>query len=246
MGLTGVIFGVIAAAWLVYLVPYYLRRRGDASADEVDPAAPFSATVTIVRRGHSLAEADEGTAVVSTPLTRRAALYELAQTERRAAARRRRVLLVLVVALLAVSVPAALGYLLWWAPIIPAGLLGLFVVVARFSVRAMRRDLDERARRLHYCGDEQTVAIAVLSERDAPAEASVELTAPVNRPGSLWDPIPITAPTYVSKPLAPRTVRTIDLSAPVPVTSALPVTADPLPSDTIEDEGLDERRAAGA
>ena len=27
-------------------------------------------------------------------------------------------------------------------------------------------------------------------------------------------PIPITMPTYVSKPLAPRTVRTIDLSGP--------------------------------
>ena len=32
--------------------------------------------------------------------------------------------------------------------------------------------------------------------------------------GALWDPVPITMPTYVSKPLAPRTVRTIDLSGP--------------------------------
>ena len=42
-------------------------------------------------------------------------------------------------------------------------------------------------------------------------------------------PVPITMPTYVSKPLAPRTVRTIDLSGP-PVAPAdrpqMPVTAD--------------------
>ncbi|MFT4293881.1 MAG: hypothetical protein QM582_00530 [Micropruina sp.] len=243
MGLTGVIFGVIAAAWLVYLVPYFLRHHADPHADEVDPAAPFSASVTIVRRGVSLATAEEGAAVVSTPLTRRAALYELYQIDQQAAARRRRVLLVLTLALLGASVPAALGWLAWWAPIIPAGLLLVFVVVARFSVRAMRRDLDARARRIRAASDEQTVAIAVLAEDDGGAEASIELTAPVSRPGSLWDPIPITAPTYVSKPLAPRTVRTIDLSAPIRPASTVPVTADPLP-DRVADEG-DERRAVG-
>lgn len=236
---------MIAAAWLVYLVPYFLKRHHDPSVNEVDPAAPFSTTVTIVRRGTSLSSAEEGTAIVSTPLTRRAALYELAQVERQAAARRRRVLLVLVSAMLAVSVPAALGYLLWWMPTIPAGLLVTFLVVARFSVRVMRRDLDERARRIRDSGDEQTVAIAVLSENEESAEASIELTAPVVRSGSLWDPIPITAPTYVSKPLAPRTVRTIDLSAPIVQASTMPVIADALPQERPDVDERDERRAVG-
>ena len=243
MGLTGVVFGVIAAAWLVYLVPYFLRRQADPAGDEVDPAAPFSATVTIVRRGTSLASAEEGAAVVSTPLTRRAALYELAQIDRQAATRRRRALMFLALVLLALSVPTAFGLLSWWTPLIPAGLLLLFVVVARFSVRAMRRDLDARAQRIREASDEQTVAIAVLSTDDAAAEASIELTAPVSRPGSLWDPIPITAPTYVSKPLAPRTVRTIDLSAPVAPASGVPVTADPLPEE-VADAG-EQPRAVG-
>lgn len=243
MGLTGVIFGVIAVAWLVYLLPYFLRRQNDPEFDEFDPAAPFSASVTIVRSGMSLATAEEGAAVVSTPLTRRAALYELTQIERQAATRRRRVLVVLTLALFAVSVPAALGVLAWWTPIAPAGLLLLFLVVARFSVRAMRRDLDARARRVGAAGDEQTIAIAVLTEDEDAAEASVELSAPISKPGSLWDPIPITTPTYVSKPLAPRTVRTIDLSAPAVPISTVPVTADPLPGQ-IEDDG-DQRRAVG-
>ncbi|MBK8448264.1 MAG: hypothetical protein IPL41_16685 [Micropruina sp.] len=245
MGLTGVIFGVIAAAWLLYLVPYFLKRHGDPVTDEIDPAAPFSATVTIVRKGASLDVAEAGTATVSTPLTRRAALYELGQVDRLAAGRRRRVLLVLTLVVLAVSVPTALGYLLWWAPIIPAGLLVLFLVVARFSVRVMRRDLDERARHLREASDEHTVAIAVLTANDDTAEESVELTAPVTTAGSLWDPIPIVAPTYVSKPLAPRTVRTIDLSAPLATSSAVPVTADPLPVQRPDESESDERRAAG-
>ncbi|MDP9444079.1 MAG: hypothetical protein M3P83_06915, partial [Actinomycetota bacterium] len=33
--------------------------------------------------------------------------------------------------------------------------------------------------------------------------------------GTLWDPVPVTLPTYVSKPRAPRTIRTIDLGQPV-------------------------------
>jgi hypothetical protein len=32
--------------------------------------------------------------------------------------------------------------------------------------------------------------------------------------GSLWDPLPVTLPTYVTKPKAKRTVRTIDLGEP--------------------------------
>jgi hypothetical protein len=72
-------------------------------------------------------------------------------------------------------------------------------------------------------------------------EHSIELSVPIVPVGSLWDPIPITRPTYVSKPLASRTVRTIDLSAPVPAAS-LPVTADPIEpivaeSDAQEDVG---------
>ena len=74
--------------------------------------------------------------------------------------------------------------------------------------------------------------------------------------GVLWDPVPITVPTYVSKPLAPRTVRTIDLSGPaVTAGSSIqhPVTADAQPmtapsaSEVALDETVDgERRAASA
>ena len=53
----------------------------------------------------------------------------------------------------------------------------------------------------------------------------------------------LTAPTYVSRPLTPRTVRTIDLSAPVPVGSGVPVTAD-LPVGAPAEAASDEQRRA--
>ena len=223
VGLTGVIFALIAAFWLVYLVPYYLHHRGDTFEDgEVE--IPFTPTaVTIVRSGESLAKAEEGTAEVSTPLTRRAQLRELRMIDEQAAQRRRRVLIFLLLVQLVVAVLAYFGVGAWWGVTIPAGLLVVFLVIARFSVRAMRADLDRRAQQIRGALDEDTVAIA-LSEADvAVHEHSVEISVPIRPLGSLWDPIPIARPTYVSTPLAPRTVRTIDLTAPVP--TAMPVLA---------------------
>ena len=229
MGLTGVIFAIIAAFWLVYLVPYYLQHRGDTFEDgEVD--IPFTPTaVTIVRSGESLAHAEEGAAEVSTPLTRRAQLRELRLIDEQAAQRRRRVLIFLLLVQLVVAVLAWFGVGAWWGATIPAGLLVVFLVIARFSVRAMRADLDRRAGRIKAALDEDTVAIALSAEDVAGHEHSVEISVPVRPIGSLWEPIPITRPTYVSTPLAPRTVRTIDLSAPSPA-PANPVLAE-TPSD---------------
>jgi hypothetical protein len=54
--------------------------------------------------------------------------------------------------------------------------------------------------------EEDTVAIEV-----ALLDAVV---VPTVDGGSLWDPLPVTLPTYVTKPKARRTVRTIDLDEP--------------------------------
>jgi hypothetical protein len=227
MGFTGLIFGAIAAAWLIYLVPYFLRHRGEEILDDVDPAIPFTATVTIVRSGDSLAQADPGAADISTPLTRRAKLRELRMLDIQAAQRRLRVLIFLLAAQVIVAGLAAFGVGAWWGALVPLGLIVAFLVVARFSVRVMRADLDRRAAAIRVGAVEETVALS-LTDLDAAAhEHSIELSLPIQPVGSLWDPIPITRPTYVSTPLAPRTVRTIDLSAPI-VAPSVPVTADPI------------------
>lgn len=245
MSFTGLIFGALAAFWLVYLVPLVLNRQENGLLDEIEPGEPFSTSVTIVRRGTPLDSAENGTAVVSTPLNRRAALRELADLDRSAARRRRIVLVFLAVLTCTVGALAGFGLISWWTIAAPLSLIVVFLAIARFSVRAMRRGLDARARLIRGgdAVDEQTVAISVLDEAVDETELSVELTAPIENTGPLWDPIPITAPTYVSRPLTPRTVRTIDLSAPVPAAS-VPVTAD-LPAG-VEAPDADERpRAVG-
>ena len=236
MGFTGLLFGAIAAIWLVYLVPYFLRHRGeDLEAGESE--IPFSAAVTIVSTGSSLAEADAGTAEISTPLTRRAQLRELKQIDARAAQRRRRVLLVLLAAQLVVATLVLLQVLLWWVVTIPASLIAAFLVIARFSVRAMRADLERRAQTIRECPSEDTIAISLSPAEVATHAHAVELTGQITPVGSLWEPIPITRPTYVSKPLPARTVRTVDLSASIP---ALPVTADPITAPAIEQPSAQE------
>ncbi|MDO5499674.1 MAG: hypothetical protein Q4F67_08345 [Propionibacteriaceae bacterium] len=247
MGTTGLIFGVIVAAWLAYLVPLFIRRESAGQREEFDPASRFSNDVRIVREG-SVAGAREPGARVSTPLTRRAATEGIRRAERRAAGRRRNVVLVLLVTLVAVVTLAAFGRTPWWGVVVPVGLLAGFLGIARVSVRAMHADFERRLDAIGRGCDEETVVVQDTESRRVDrlaadeASLSVELGMPSGRPGSLWDPLPITRPTYVSTPpVAGRTVRTIDLTAPEPVTGDnKPVVADapeqsaplaPLPAD---------------
>jgi hypothetical protein len=220
VGTTGVIFAAIAVAWVAYLVPHFVRRRDDEELDDSDPADRFSESMRIVRHGtaplldHDLEEI--APFEVSTPQTRRAAINDLRRLEGLASARRRRVLLGLMAALSGVIGLCGANLIPWWTIAIPGGLLLIFVVVARISVRLMRTRLDMRYREIQHGDDESTI---FLSRKDFPTSAADAHRASVktdlaSTPGALWEPVPITMPTYVSKPLAPRTVRTIDLSGP--------------------------------
>jgi len=236
VGTTGVIFAAIAIAWLAYLVPHFVRRRDDeAELDDSDPADRFSDSMRIVRYGtaplldHDLEEI--APFEVSTPQTRRAAINDLRRLERLAASRRSRVLLSLLAVLSGMIGFCTVNLVPWWSIAVPGGLLLIFVLVARISVWLMRRNLDARYREIRHGNIESTI---FLSRNDFP-KSGIEVrsmtgkTESAGKPGALWDPIPITMPTYVSKPLAPRTVRTIDLSGPGVASSARqdgPVTAD--------------------
>jgi hypothetical protein len=61
---------------------------------------------------------------------------------------------------------------------------------------------------------------------------------------ALWDPLPVTLPTYVTKPRAGRTVRTIDFSQPHTWTSGHIEGEDVELPKRADDEG-DQRRAVG-
>ncbi|HHV22354.1 MAG TPA: hypothetical protein GXZ30_12610 [Propionibacterium sp.] len=230
VGTTGLIFGAIIAAWLAYLVPMYLRRDSARTSQMFDPASRFSDDVRIVR-GSDAEEPDEK-ARVSTPLTRRAFIQSMRRAEAAAAGRRRNVIVVLLVALAAVIVVCAFGRAPWGVVAIPGGLLVAFLAIARVSVRLMHRDFDARLAAFEDWEQEETVTVTEPAPADQVrtevAVEPVEFGMPVGKPGSLWDPLPITRPNYVSAPpIGGRTVRTIDLSAPEPVkVDNTPVVAD--------------------
>ena len=118
----------------------------------------------------------------------------------------------------------------------------------------MFRGLDARYCEIRHGDNESTIFLsrkdfAKLGAAGHPARSTADVAA---KPGTLWDPIPITMPTYVSKPLAPRTVRTIDLSGPGATSSAPhegPVTADApdSPSDSSQAvKGEESQKSASA
>jgi hypothetical protein len=95
--------------------------------------------------------------------------------------------------------------------------------------------------------EEDTVAIEV-----ALLDAVV---VPTVDGGSLWDPLPVTLPTYVTKPKARRTVRTIDLDEPGTWSSGRSSEDTELVAQTAaaeaeqatgEDEAVEPQRAVGS
>lgn len=236
--LAGTIIFVAVLIGLALGLPWLAQHRN--APDDIDGEAPirFSESMRIMRKESVVTEDATDAVDVSTPLTRCAELTELRLHAAAAARRRGRIALGLVFVSLVVGGLAIASIVPPWAVTIPGGLLVLFLAVARFSVAVMQRSLDARAERVvEGYGDEDT-GIIDLGRAEESLEISVDLSAP-NKAGVLWDPIPVTAPTYVSKPLVPRTVRTIDLSAPVAASSPVVPTADH-PDNDVEELQLEE------
>ena len=96
--------------------------------------------------------------------------------------------------------------------------------------------------------DEDTVMIPAV-DLSAAASAEVEavaVTAPTVDGGSLWDPLPVTLPTYVSKPRAARTVRTINLDAPGTWSSGRSEADSKLVEDAVADSAPEDGSAGDA
>ncbi|MEL4358632.1 MULTISPECIES: hypothetical protein [unclassified Luteococcus] len=249
--MTGLFYVAIVLAWIAFLVPSFVSRRDGADDDDLDLLGRFGDTARIIAPA-GIVSSDED-ADVSTPLTRRAARAEIRDTARRAARRRRTVVLGLLGLTVLTVAGVAIDAVIWWTPLVPLGMLLAFLVVARFSVVRLNAVLDERLAELETDWQEDTISFEVPSGLRAggittdSVELSIEISAPINGlAGSLWEPIPVTVPTYVSKPMVPRTVRTIDLSAPGQVTAQQPVVAE-APEQPVEtrNESQERPRAVG-
>lgn len=219
MDLSALIFVALAVAWAVYLVPMALRHHDeDARSRTVNR---FSHTMRVLARrepvdtrttelvtpGQPAATVEARTA--PSPAARRAAAQ-------RATKRRRNVLALILLATAAVSGVAAFGVVSWWYVAIPVGLLAAWLVACRIMVKGERRAMVPAAR-LPIVVPVEKESAEEPAETDDRAEAELEVDpmadtsagmAAVVDP-ALWDPVPVTLPTYVTKPAATRSVRTI-------------------------------------
>jgi hypothetical protein len=225
--LSGVIFVALGAAWVLYLIPKVLRHYDEVAKsrtveDFSDSVRVLARREPVTRTKARLVRSDSPRIAPPTPQERRARRRAAA-----AAAGRRRV----VLGLLAVATFALIGLTLAgmapvWASAAPAALILAFLIL---SASLGRRERLAWHLRLALAGPERKpVPVRIprpVSIRDEQGFAQVEANEDTTTfdaeelkkalaGNGVWDPLPMTLPTYVSKPAAKRAVHTINLSAP--------------------------------
>ncbi len=225
MDLSAIIFVVLAVAWAVYLIPKALKHHDEMASDRL--VEGHSDKVRILSR-HGKAAREE--AIIETEVVEEVEVVApapIVSAGRKAARRRRRVLGLLVLVLAVVWTLDWFAYLPFWSPVVPGALVVGWLVLARLSVRKAnaRRRQQARpplARPVDRPVFQEQVEVEARVETsqdlvDLLAEDTVgvprqEIEAALADDGSLWDPLPLTLPTYVNKARARRTVRTIELT----------------------------------
>jgi len=115
-----------------------------------------------------------------------------------------------------------------WTPAIPAVFVLLFMITARRSVRRMKKarkavtapvaadrvpaqseGVARSASPAPIITHETDVEVALIARIEADNAADTDAAAAADR---LWDPVPVTLPTYLDKPAARRTVMSIELN----------------------------------
>lgn len=223
------------------------RRAPESGEHAVDPAGDSTEDTTSSRsvtpepeQARRTERAQEKDRRPVPALTRQAAII--------AARRRRRTLLTLLAGLVVVGGLAAFSVIASWWVAAPVALVAAWLVACRVQVRAERGlgsvSLPSRgsrparaakAQRARGAAVEEDTVIVELDDvepdrrhvmEQAPlAEDSLDDQIVIAVPSvstageALWDPLPVTLPTYVTKPRVGRTVRTIDFDAPATWTS---------------------------
>ncbi|MDN5896249.1 MAG: hypothetical protein L0H93_19790 [Nocardioides sp.] len=191
---------------------------------------------------------------------------------RRATARRRNVFSVILALNVLVAALAAADLFGWVWQAIPAAVLIAWLVACRLMVKSeiaadgaliAPRVVEETASELGEDAESNPE-----SEGEVPADydvarnaqgfdevtESAETATMARVDTDLWDPLPITLPTYVDKPAAARrSVRTIDLGEPGAWTSGRTEESTEIAREAAaaekaarKDEGGEERRAVGS
>jgi hypothetical protein len=274
--LSSLIFVAVAVAWVVYLTPKLLAHHDEllrarskerfsesmrvlARRDSAAAGRTVLAPARTSRRWvEAKARAPQPVVDAATPDSRKAGRTSAPS----AAQRRRRVLGVIALVNLVVGGVAVAQVIAWPWVFAPLGLLVAWLVACRLMVKSERAS-RRKARSVPVT---ESRPVGVVPQQVAPAPEVVVpsplLEAPAAATGEfdvvgtdasvgLWDPVPTTLPTYVSKPAAQRrAVPTIDLdstgvwsSGRSEIDSALAREAEVAEKATAAQS---ERRAAGA
>lgn len=276
---SALIFVALAVAWAVYLIPKALEHHEEGSRSRTVDAFSHSVRVLARREPVSTREATlvagDGPAPPSRRQVRREARLlakdkkrdakqqrrnarRLAAAARipadprirrqaaaRAARRRLRVVTLILAENAIVAVLAAAGIFGWVWMAIPVGILVAWLVACRLMVRRERAELPVVRRTSPAAPGAPAVRVDADATEGIPVVA--EEVAP--RDPDAWDPVPVTLPTYVNKPVATRSVRTIDLDSTGVWTSGRSEADSALVRDSApaeREQTAEERRASGS
>ncbi|WP_110183095.1 hypothetical protein [Nocardioides solisilvae] len=238
MDLSALIFVALAVAWAAYLVPKAIKHHDEVQRTR--SVERFSRTMRVLARREPVSSRDSRLVVTpgrapSVPVieTKGPAPTVVVVAARRAAAnraarRRRNVLSVILLGLVVVTALAAASVFSWWYVAVPGAVLVAWLVACRLMVRQERglplakpsrpaRTTPAAPGRVVAVEDAPTTDVPVVpaalpqDDEHAPVAAAPDV---VVQDPSMWDMVPVTLPTYVSKPAAARrTVQTIDLDS---------------------------------
>jgi len=236
------IVAFVVAVWAAYFVPLALRRYDEASTAR-SLASLTSLSRVIPRRVRAVeAEAPvvEEPAEPLAPgrtVTRRAAVVAARRRRRTLLTLLFVTVVVAVLAVLAVaprwSVAVPLAVVAAWLVACRVQVRGELGLRRPRAEKPAKQKVERRPIRVKRVSadEEQTVVVSGLlddidpgrqhvmetAELEADAlEEKIVIAVPVSSTTgeTLWDPLPVTLPTYVTKPRAGRTVRTIDFAQP--------------------------------
>ena len=255
---SGLIIAFVVAVWAAYFVPLVLRRYDEASRNaSLDASGPLSRLISQPKSSQIVDDVavDEPVAPVEVrPVASPAA--------RLAAQRRRRTLITLLAVTAAVGAAAGLKVIPVWSVAVPVALVVLWLAVCRTQVRSERGLVSAPSAAPSSAHDvEDTITVSghfvdldphrkhtmedVALEADALDDQLVIAVPAMSTTGqALWDPLPVTVPTYVTKPRAGRTVRTIDFTQAGTWTSGH-VEGEDVDMPQRDDDAGEHRRAVG-
>lgn len=264
------IIAFVVAVWAAYFVPLVLRRYDEASKNAAVETSGTQSRVISRPAAKATQAAADPTPAVAEPVQPPARTLDR-PAARLAARRRRRTLLTLLGATVLVGALAGASVIAPFWVLVPVSLVAAWLVACRIQVRGelglaavkvpRLPKVDKKKTASAADDEEQTIVVSGQFEdinpgrkhqmEDLPLEANalddqIVIAVPsVSTTGeALWDPLPVTLPTYVTKPRAGRTVRTIDFGQAGAWTSGH-IEGEDVELPKRSDDTGDERRAVG-